>query len=441
MQRSIQRVQTHLSRSLHHTIKQTSSIRYQIINPSLNRNMSFWSHVPQGPKDPILGVSEAFAKDSDPRKRNLGVGAYRDDNNKPVVLESVKEAQRRIHEQTLHNEYAPIAGDPEFIKLAIQLAYGEDCAPLKEGRIAALQALSGTGALRLIGAFVAKFPYSSTKPTVYVPNPTWGNHNSIFGDCGLAVKPYRYYKAETKGLDLEGMLADIKSAAEGSVFIFHACAHNPTGVDPKPEDWVKISQVAKERKHFVVIDSAYQGFASGDPKRDAFAIQQFVKDGHQIAVAQSFSKNFGLYGQRVGCMSLVTGSPEETSNVESQIKILARAMYSNPPISGSRIVTTILKDEQLKKQWEADVKQMAERIITMRTMLRAELERLGSKHNWKHITEQIGMFCYSGMTEQQVDRLTSEFHLYLTRNGRISMAGVTSKDIPYIANAIHEVTK
>ena len=314
---------------------------------------------------------------------------------------------------------------------------------------------------------------------MYVPNPTWGNHNTIFGDSGLQVKFYRYYQPKTKGLDLEGLLADVKAAPPGSLFVFHACAHNPTGVDPRPEQWQQISQAVKEAKHFVVIDSAYQGFASGDPTKDAFAIQQFVQDGHQIALAQSFSKNFGLYGQRVGCVSFITDSAQEASNVESQVKILARAMYSNPPIHGSRIVSTILKDPELKKQWHVDVKEMAERIISMRDKLRAELERLGSKHNWQHITDQIGMFCFSsdhtpphtshphacaglsfgrlshvssayvlvllvclsGLSPEQVDRLTNEYHIYLTRNGRISMAGVTSKDIPYLAKAIHEVSK
>lgn len=341
----------------------------------------------------------------------------------------------------MNNEYAPIAGDPDFIAASLRLAYGADSPPLIEKRIAGLQALSGTGALRLIGAFINRFSPEGKKPAVYVPNPTWGNHNTIFNDSGLQVKSYRYYQPSTKGLDLEGLLADILAAPDKSAFVFHACAHNPTGVDPKPDQWAKISAAAKQKQHFIIVDSAYQGFASGDPKKDAIAIQQFVKDGHQIALAQSFSKNFGLYGQRIGCASFITSSPSEASNVESQLKIIARAMYSNPPIHGSRIVTTILNDPQLKKQWEVDVKEMADRIIKMRTLLKNELERLGSKHNWKHITEQIGMFCYSGLTPEQVDRLTNEFYIYLTRNGRISMAGVTTKDIPYLAKAIHEVSR
>jgi len=414
----------------------------RVAHRSFIRTMSWWSHVPQGPKDPILGVTEAYKEDKTPGKMNLGVGAYRDDNSKPTVLKSVQEASKRIFEAKLNNEYAPIAGEPEFSKLAVQLAYGAESPLLKEGRVAAIQALSGTGALRLVGAYIHRFwPQDQPKPQVFLPNPTWGNHVKIFNDSGLETTFYKYYKAETRGLDFEGVLTDIAAAPERSVFVFHACAHNPTGVDPTQEQWKEISKAVKAKNHFVVIDSAYQGFASGDPVKDAFALQQFAADGHQFAVAQSFSKNFGLYGQRVGCLSMVVQNNKEKAAVESQLKILARAMYSNPPIHGSRIVTTVLSDPELKKQWHVDVKEMADRIIRMRQLLRAELESLGSKHNWEHITNQIGMFCYSGLTPEQVDRLTNEFHIYLTRNGRISMAGVTSKDVKNLAKAIHEVSK
>jgi aspartate aminotransferase len=395
-----------------------------------------------GPKDPILGVTEAFLADQSKKKLNLGVGAYRDDNNKPVIIESVKEASRRIVDKNLNNEYAGIAGIPEFVTASVELAYGKDSAPLKSKSIAALQALSGTGALRLAGDYIKKFTYNASPiQTVYLPNPTWGNHNNIFSDSGLKLAFYKYYEPNTRGLDLKGLIADVKKAPRGSTFLFHACAHNPTGVDPKPHEWAEISRACKEMGHFVLIDSAYQGFASGDTNADALPIRQFVKDGHQIALAQSFSKNFGLYGHRVGCLSFITSNSDEASKVESQLKILARPMYSNPPIHGARIVSMILNDHQLAEQWKKDVKVMAERIITMRKLLKEALIGLGSKLKWDHVTEQIGMFCFSGLTPEQVDRLTNEYHIYLTRNGRISMAGVTSKDIPYLAEAIHSVTK
>jgi len=393
-----------------------------------------------GPKDPILGVTEAFNADKDPKKLNLGVGAYRDDNNKPVIISSVQEATRRIFEAKMNNEYAGIAGLPDFVNSSIKLAYGVDSPVVKNKTVAALQAISGTGALRVIGAFLNRF-YENKGAEVYVPNPTWGNHFPIFHDAGLKTREYRYYKAATRGLDLDNLLADIKAAPNHSIFLFHACAHNPTGVDPKPEQWELISKACKEKHHFVVIDSAYQGFASGDTTRDAFAIRKFVQDGHQIAVAQSFSKNFGLYGQRVGCASFITTNADEATKVDSQLKILARPMYSNPPIHGARIVQIVLGDDKLKKQWESDVREMADRIILMRKLLREKLEKLGSKHSWVHVTDQIGMFCYSGLTPEQVDRLTNEYHIYLTRNGRISMAGLITKDIPYLAEAIHNVSK
>lgn len=381
-----------------------------------------------------------FKADTDARKLNLGVGAYRDDQGKPTVLKSVQEAQKRIFEAKLNNEYAPIAGEADFVKHAVTLAYGAESAPLKENRVAALQSLSGTGALRLIGAFIARFSTPGKLPTVYVPNPTWGNHLTIFNDSGLKTSAYRYYKPATKGLDLEGLLEDVKAAPEGSVFVFHACAHNPTGVDPSESQWAMISEAVKARRHFVILDSAYQGFASGDPVRDTFALRQLVKDGHQIAVCQSFAKNFGLYGQRVGAVSVITDSPAEKEKVESQLKVLARAMYSSPPIAGSRIVSTILGDQGLKAQWHTDVREMAERIIKMRSLLRKELEKLGSPHNWQHITDQIGMFCFSGVSTEGVLHMRNQWRIYMTTNGRISMAGVTTSSIPYLAQAIHDAT-
>jgi aspartate aminotransferase, mitochondrial len=401
--------------------------------------MSVWSHVVEGPKDPILGVSEAFKADSHPKKINLGVGAYRDDNGKPVVLPSVLEASQQVVASKMDNEYASIEGDAKFLELALKLAYGDHSPLLAEGRVAAVQSLSGTGALRVLGAFISKF--SPKKPVVYVPNPTWGNHITIFNDCGLEVKQYRYYLPATKGLDLKGLLEDLSAAHEGSVVILHASAHNPTGVDPTMEQWAQISNVAKARKMTVLFDMAYQGFASGDPDKDVGAVRMFLDQGHDIMLAQSFAKNFGLYGQRVGVASIVCANKKESSAVLSQVKILARAMYSNPPVHGARLVKIVLGDARLKEMWKKEVNEMATRIISMRKLLRSNLEQLGSKHSWKHITDQIGMFAYTGLTAAQVERLKNEFHIYLTSNGRISMAGVSTKNVKYLAEAIYTVTK
>ncbi|CAN0914027.1 Aspartate aminotransferase, mitochondrial [Linum grandiflorum] len=335
-------------------------------------------------------------------------------------------------------EYLPMGGSVNMVDETLKLAYGEDSEFLKDKRVAAVQALSGTGACRLFAEFQKRFRPDSQ---IYIPVPTWSNHHNIWKDAHVAERTYHYYHAETRGLDFASLMDDIKNAPNGSFFLLHACAHNPTGVDPSEEQWREISHLIKEKGHFPFFDMAYQGFASGDPERDAKSIRIFLEDGHQIGIAQSYAKNMGLYGQRVGCLSVLCENEKQAVAVKSQLQMIARPMYSNPPVHGALIVSTILGDPELKKVWLKEVQVMADRIIGMRTALRENLENLGSPLSWKHITEQIGMFCYSGMTPEQVDRLTKEFHIYMTRNGRISMAGVTTGNVRYLANAIHEVTK
>jgi len=399
-----------------------------------------WGHVEMGPKDPILGVSEAFKADPSPDKINLGVGAYRDDDGKPVVLPSVKEAQNRINDANMDNEYAPIVGIQRFNDLALQLAYGPDSQALKDGTVCSLQALSGTGSLRLLAAFV-KSQWNGDLPVCYMSNPTWGNHFPIFEHAGLKTAKYTYYDPKTIGFDKDGMIQDVLNAPDNSCFILHATAHNPTGIDPTMEQWKEISQAMKKKGHFVAFDMAYQGFASGDCDKDAASVRQFIDDGHQVCLLQSFAKNFGLYGHRVGTFSVMCNDAEEKARVESQVKILARALWSNPPIQGARIVQTILDDPVLKPQWYSEVKGMADRIIKMRHLLKDGLAAEGSVKNWDHITDQIGMFCFSGMTPEMVDTLAKDHHIYMTRNGRISMAGVTSKNVGALARGMHAVTK
>eukprot|EP00515_Schizochytrium_aggregatum_P008908 CAMPEP_0202072884 /NCGR_PEP_ID=MMETSP0964-20121228/2704_1 /ASSEMBLY_ACC=CAM_ASM_000500 /TAXON_ID=4773 /ORGANISM="Schizochytrium aggregatum, Strain ATCC28209" /LENGTH=422 /DNA_ID=CAMNT_0048639951 /DNA_START=41 /DNA_END=1309 /DNA_ORIENTATION=- len=400
---------------------------------------SAWQEIPLGPADPILGLNDMFNKDTDGRKINLGVGAYRDDDGKPWVLPSVRAAERKILDSNINKEYLGIAGLSPFVNLSLKFAYGDDSVDLAEGRIAGVQTLSGTGACRLAGEFFNRFGISANN-TIYQPNPTWGNHIPIFKNAGMDVKQYAYYNKETIGLDFEGMIRDIKAAPDGSVFLLHACAHNPTGVDPKVEQWKEISHEMKRKNHRAFFDCAYQGFASGDAEKDAAAIRLFVADGHQICLSQSYAKNFGLYGERVGAFSVVCADKEEAERVESQLKILIRPMYSNPPVNGARIVSTILEDPKLKPQWYSECKQMADRIIKMRELLKSNLHKAGSTRNWEHVTNQIGMFCYSGITVEQVDRMRNEHHIYMTKDGRISMAGVTSKNVEYLAKALHEVT-
>jgi aspartate aminotransferase len=296
-----------------------------------------------GPEDPILGVTVAFNKDTDPKKINLGVGAYRDDNGKPYVLQCVREAEKRIYEAKMDHEYLPIAGLASYNKACAELQLGADSPVLKEKRAVTVQTLSGTGALRVGAQFLNRFidlP-NENKKFVYLPNPTWGNHNTIFQDSGFACKQYRYYDEKTCGLDFNGLLEDVKNAPSQSLFLFHACAHNPTGVDPNLQQWEQLSKVAKDKGHFIFFDLAYQGFASGSPEKDVAPVRLFIKDGHNVSIAQSFAKNFGLYGERVGSFTLLGKDEKEAQNLESQLKILIRPMYSNPPISGARIVNTI----------------------------------------------------------------------------------------------------
>lgn len=408
--------------------------------PKVARFISAWAAVPQGPPDPILGITEAFKADKDPKKINLGVGAYRDDNGKPYVLPSVQKAEELLAAAKGDKEYLPITGLANFTGAAAKLAYGADSAALQEGRIAVTQSISGTGALRIGGAFLARhYPHSKT---IYLPVPSWGNHTPIFRDSGLEVKGYRYFDKKTVGLDFDGLVEDLKNAPEKSIVLLHACAHNPTGVDPTPEQWKKISDVIKEKQLFPFFDMAYQGFASGNTTRDAFAVRYFVEQGHQVVLAQSFAKNMGLYAERVGAFSIVTSSPEEKARVDSQLKIVIRPMYSNPPIHGARVAGTILNDAQLYTQWEGEVKGMADRIISMRDTLYNKLTNdYKTPGEWGHIKSQIGMFSFTGLRPEQTKALAEKAHIYMTGDGRISMAGLNAHNLDYFAESVSAVVK
>ncbi|KAH9431049.1 Aspartate aminotransferase, mitochondrial [Pyricularia oryzae] len=335
----------------------------------------------------------------------------------------------------MNKEYAGITGVPEFTSGALTLAYGKDSTALD--RTAITQSISGTGALRIGAEFLSKF-YPGAK-NIYIPTPSWANHGAVFTQAGLKVEKYRYYNKDTIGLDFEGLVADVKAAPKGSIFLFHACAHNPTGVDPTPEQWREIETVVKSAGHYAFFDMAYQGFASGDIHKDAFALRHFVAQGHNVCLAQSFAKNMGLYGERVGAFSIVCDSAEEKKRVDSQLKILVRPMYSNPPIHGARIAAQILNTPALYDQWLAEVKGMADRIITMRALLKENLEKLGSKHDWSHITSQIGMFAYTGLTPEQMEQLAKSHSVYATKDGRISVAGITSENVGRLAEAIFKI--
>uniref|UniRef100_A0A8C5L8X2 Aspartate aminotransferase, mitochondrial n=1 Tax=Jaculus jaculus TaxID=51337 RepID=A0A8C5L8X2_JACJA len=360
------------------------------------RASSWWAHVEMGPPDPILGVTEAYKRDTNSKKMNLGVGAYRDDNGKPYVLPS---AEAQIAAKNLDKEYLPIGGLAEFCKASAELALGENNEVLKSGRFVTVQTISGTGALRIGASFLQRFFKFSRD--VFLPKPSWGNHTPIFRDAGMQLQGYRYYDPKTCGFDFTGAMEDISKMPEQSVLLLHACAHNPTGVDPRPEQWKEMATVVKKKNLFAFFDMAYQGFASGDGNKDAWAVRHFIEQGINVCLCQSYELE--------GCKSAMNIAQNET------------------PLGFPYRLQ--------------EVKGMADRIISMRTQLVSNLKKEGSTHNWQHITDQIGMFCFTGLKPEQVERLTKEFSVYMTKDGRISVAGVTSGNVGYLAHAIHQVTK
>ena len=306
-------------------------------------------------------------------------------------------------------------------------------------RLAAIQTLSGSGALRIGQRFLSlNYPY---KKKIYLSNPTWGNHHAIATGANLETGEYRYYDPKTKALDFEGMIEDLQKMEAHSIVLFHACAHNPTGVDLNHEQWEKVLKIVQEKKILPFFDMAYQGFATGDINKDAFAVRLFANTGMNMVVSQSFSKNLGLYGERIGCLSVLTQNDEENLAVQTTLERIARSEYSTPPKFGAVIADIIFSDEALKKEWLEELNMMGTRIKDMRIALKENLIKLGSKLNWDHITNQKGMFAFTGLNPEQCDRLKSEFHVYLIRNGRIALPGLNSSNVEYVAKAFHEVTK
>jgi len=305
---------------------------------------------------------------------------------------------------------------------------------LKEGKVVTVQTLSGTGSLRVGFEFVKTY----IPGDVYVSAPTWGNHHAIIEKSGLKWIEYPYFDENTKGLNFKGMYEKLSQAQAGSTVLLHACAHNPTGVDPTLDQWTELAKLFKEKKLIPYFDSAYQGYASGDLEKDAQSIHIFLNHGLQMIISQSYAKNFGLYGERIGALHFVAKSKDVAVRVLSQIKLVIRPMYSNPPLHGARIVHKVLSNPALAQEWREELKMVSERIITMRRALRDELKSLGTPGTWDHIVSQIGMFSYTGLGPKQCDVLIQKYHIYLLRNGRISMAGITSKNVKYLAKAIHD---
>lgn len=395
------------------------------------------SSVTTGPPIEVFALNKAYLDDTNGNKVNLGVGAYRTDEGKPWVLPIVRKTEQAMAgDETLNHEYLPVLGLESFSSAATKMLLGDNAKSIAEGRAFGIQTLSGTGSLRVGAEFLCRI---LKYKTFYYSSPTWENHHLVFVNSGFAEpRSYRYWDANTRGLDLAGMLEDLRQAPEDSVVILHACAHNPTGVDPTPDQWKQIADVIQEKKLFPYFDSAYQGFASGDLEKDAFAVRYFEQRGFEFVCSQSFAKNFGLYNERVGNLTVVVNDLKTVAPVKSQITLLIRGMYSNPPNHGGRIVSTVLNNPELYAEWKQCIKTMADRIISMRQGLKERLQKLGTPGNWDHITQQIGMFSFTGLNPKQVETLVTEYHIYLLKSGRINMCGLTTKNIDYVANAIHE---
>ncbi|XP_063047691.1 aspartate aminotransferase, cytoplasmic isoform X1 [Engraulis encrasicolus] len=408
--------------------------------------MSAFAEVPQAAPVAVFKLTADFRDDKDSKKVNLGVGAYRTDEGQPWVLPVVKRVEKLlVEDNSLNHEYLPILGLPEFRSNASKIALGDDSPAIKENRVGAVQCLGGTGALKIGAEFLRRW-YNGTdnlKTPVYVSAPTWENHNAVFGQAGFVdVRPYHYWDAENRGLDIKGFLGDMEAAPEHSIFVLHACAHNPTGTDPTQDQWKQIAEVMKRRNLFVFFDSAYQGFASGCLDKDAWAVRYFISEGFEMFCAQSFSKNFGLYNERVGNLTVVCQDSEKLTRVLSQMEKIVRVTWSNPPSQGARIVATTITTPELFQEWKDNVKTMADRVLLMRAQLREKLIALGTPGTWDHITQQIGMFSFTGLNPKQVEYMIKEKHIYLMASGRINMCGLTTKNIDYVAESIHDaVTK
>jgi len=402
--------------------------------------MSVFDCSQPAPPIEVFQLSREFQANPSPEKVSLGVGAYRTDEGKPWILPCVKKAEtilaQQVQEEKINHEYLPVLGLDTFTKAATTMLLGEDSPALAENRAFGVQCLSGTGALRNGAEFLKRIMGADT---VYISAPSWGNHKLIFNYSGYEnIRSYRYWDETNKCLDFDGWLEDLTAAPAKSVIILHACAHNPTGVDPTKDQWHKIAEVCRKNQLFPFFDCAYQGFASGCLDTDAWAVRFFVSEGFELFCSQSFSKNFGLYNERAGNLTIVTANGGNVDNIKSQMTLIIRAMVSNPPAHGARIVDTVLANPELYQEWRECIRVMSARIISMRASLRQKLEELGTPGDWSHITTQIGMFSYTGLTQEMCVFLKQEKHLYLLKSGRISMCGVTSSNVDYVAKAIHE---
>ena len=397
--------------------------------------MSLFNAVEMAPRDPILGLNEQFNADPNPKKVNLGVGVYYDDNGKLPLLECVKKAEQQLTEAAKPRGYLPIDGIAAYDSAVKALVFGADSEPVKSGRVATVQALGGTGGLKVGADFLKRL---NPAATVLISDPSWENHRALFEGAGFRVDTYPYYDAERQGVNVAAMLAALDGAAPGTVVVLHACCHNPTGYDLAPGDWPKVIEALRRRELVPFLDMAYQGFGEGIAE-DGAAVRLFVESGLDFFVATSFSKSFSLYGERVGALSVVCATKADAARVLSQLKRVIRTNYSNPPTHGAQVVTTVLGSPELRAQWERELAGMRERIWKMRSALKEKLERTGLRRDFGFITRQRGMFSYSGLTKDEMQRLRSEFGVYGVDSGRICVAALNDRNIDAVVAAIAQV--
>jgi len=395
---------------------------------------SIFSAIAMAPRDPILGITEAFNADTNPAKINLGVGVYYDDNGKVPLLECVQKAEAKLMEQRTPRTYLPIEGLGAYDKAVQELVFGADSPVIQEKRAVTVQALGGTGALKIGADFLKRF---SPDSQVYISDPSWENHRALFESAGFTVNNYAYYDAATHGVNFDAMLAALKAMPEGAVVVLHACCHNPTGAELTADQWTQVIEAVRANNLIPFLDMAYQGFGDGIAE-DGAVVRRFAGTAGPLLVSNSFSKSFSLYGERVGALSVVAASAEEASRLLSQLKRIVRTNYSNPPTHAAKVVATVLSTPELRQLWEDELAGMRVRIKEMRDALVKKLADKAPGHDFEFVREQVGMFSYSGLTKEQVEKLRAE-SIYAVDTGRICVAALNSKNIDIVVDAIAKV--
>lgn len=406
----------------------------QIIKHNV-KDIIMFENINAAPADPILGLGESFKAEKRDNKINLGIGVYKDKHGNTPIMRAVKEAEKRLFDLETTKNYLAIDGVAEFNTRTKELLFGANSDVVKQGRAKTVQSLGGTGALRIAAEFIKR---QTKSQNVWISTPTWPNHNAIFNAVGMTIREYRYYDPENKCLDWDNLIADLSNAGEGDVVLFHGCCHNPTGIDPTQEQWEQLAQMSAEKGWLPLFDFAYQGFANG-LEEDAFGLRAFAQNHKELLVASSYSKNFGLYSERVGALTLVAENEAIASTALTQVKSIIRTLYSNPSSHGATTVSIVLNDNKLRAEWTQELAEMRDRIKQMRSQFVELLKEFGADRDFSFIIDQNGMFSFCGLSPEQMDRLKDEFAIYAVRSGRINVAGITEDNIRYLCESIVKV--